>query len=584
MKFKTGKRFLAAILSILLVMSVINVPVVKAAGLNREDSVNSDISADVIAEGSVNSDVSEVVTAKDSVSTAAEDLAASDHRAVYTFLIDPGHGQEKGSDCGAIYSWNGVENYERDINFTIAKYLKAELEKYPNVKVYMTRYSRVSNFEEFSDMGKYAASINADALISIHNNAADNTDVNGAMVLVPNKNYDQKVYQEGNALGQSILKQLVRLGLANKGLYLRLTENGSTYPDGSLSDYYAIVRQGKLNHLPGIIIEHAFGTNYSDFTNYLSTDAKLKALALADARGIIEYYGLNKFSLSTGPVTINRGYDYSDVYDFDYYVNRYDDVKKSYANDPVGALMHFTRYGMKEGRQGKADFNVGDYRNGNADLNKAYGNNLTKYYQHYVTYGKNEGRSGLGKWTAKSTMYNGTDYGKVYDYTYYVEHNADVKKAFGTDYEKVMWHFVNYGMKEGRQAKSSFDVVSYRKQYRDLRQAFGDDWVKYYLHYMNYGYNEGRKTTGVKKLQNAVTKLNGVDYSKVYDFNYYYNKSTDLKKAFGLNDQKMLQHFVQYGMREGRIAKETFDVKSYMNSYADLRKAYGSNTQLYYMH
>ena len=566
MKFKTGKRMLAALLALVIAVSMINVPAVKAAETSQEVNVDDVLSQEAVGD------------------VLSQDLASKDHRAVYTFLIDPGHGQDQGTDCGAIYTHNGVTQYERDINFKIATYLKAELEKYPNVKVYMTRYGRVSDFEEFEVMARYAAGLNADALISIHNNAASDTDVNGAMVLVPNKNYDKQVYQEANGLGRCILNQLVKLGLANKGLYQRLTEKNLRYPDGSLADYYAVVKQAKLNHLPGIIIEHAFGTNYSDFTKYLSTDAKLKALAQADARGIIEYYGLDKFAQSTGAVTVNRGIDYSDVYDFDYYVNKYDDIKKEYGNDPIGALMHFTRYGMKEGRQAKADFIVADYKNGNADLRKAYGDDLKKYYQHYVQFGKGEGRSGVGGWTAKSTMYNGVDYSAVYDYNYYVSHNKDVKSAFGTNYEKVLWHFVTYGMREGRRGNAAFDPKSYRKQYRDLRQAYGDDWTKYYYHYINTGRREGRKATGVKTLQNAVTVYNGIDYSAVYDYNFYYNKYPDLQKAFGLNDTKMLQHFVQYGMREGRQAKATFDVVSYKNAYADLRSAFGNNTALYYIH
>lgn len=39
-------------------------------------------------------------------------------------------------------------------------------------------------------------------------------------------------------------------------------------------------------------MEHAFVDDDSDFENYLSSDAKLKALAEADAKGIARYYQL----------------------------------------------------------------------------------------------------------------------------------------------------------------------------------------------------------------------------------------------------------------------------------------------------
>jgi hypothetical protein len=41
-------------------------------------------------------------------------------------------------------------------------------------------------------------------------------------------------------------------------------------------------------------VEHAFLSNASDAENFLSTEAQLKALGMADATGIAKYYGLSK--------------------------------------------------------------------------------------------------------------------------------------------------------------------------------------------------------------------------------------------------------------------------------------------------
>ena len=65
-------------------------------------------------------------------------------------------------------------------------------------------------------------------------------------------------------------------------------------------------------------------------------------------------------------------------------------------------------------------------------------------------------------------------------------------RAFGSDDTAVLKHFVNYGMKEGRIAKSDFNVRAYKARYADLQNAFGDDNQKYYLHYINYGIKEKR--------------------------------------------------------------------------------------------
>lgn len=149
----------------------------------------------------------------------------------------------------------------------------------------------------------------------------------------------------------------------------------------------------------------------------------------------------------------------------------------------------------------------------------------------------------------------GVDYTAVFDGSYYVNKYPDVKAAVGTDLWMAFYHFLNYGMAEGRQGKATFDVNSYRNQYADLRAAFGNDLKSYYMHYINSGRAEGRQGTGCKTLQGAATVYNGVDYSAVFDYNYYISNNSDIKAAFGNDDVAVLAHFVNYGMSEGRTAK-----------------------------
>ena len=86
----------------------------------------------------------------------------------------------------------------------------------------------------------------------------------------------------------------------------------------------------------------------------------------------------------------------SAVYDFDYYINKYADLKAAYANDPQGAFQHFITYGMYEGRQASASFNVYTYRRLNYDLRVHYaGRDLHWYYIHYITFGQSEGRTAV---------------------------------------------------------------------------------------------------------------------------------------------------------------------------------------------
>ena len=202
---------------------------------------------------------------------------------------------------------------------------------------------------------------------------------------------------------------------------------------------------------------------------------------------------------------------------------------------------------------------------------------------------KSGGKSGTKDCSDKITKkgistYNGVDYSRVYDYTFYINKYPDLRKAFGTDDKAAIKHFVNYGMKEGRHAKAGFDVNSYKNANQDLRLAFGNDLTKYFYHFMKYGFKEGRKTTGVYTVQNPVTVKDGVDYSRVYNYNYYFNKYDDLKKAFGNDDIAMLDHFIKYGMREGRQASKGFNLKNYKARYEDLRRAFGNDNKAYYLH
>ena len=79
-------------------------------------------------------------------------------------------------------------------------------------------------------------------------------------------------------------------------------------------------------------------------------------------------------------------------------------------------------------------------------------------------------------------------------------------------------------------------------------------------------------------------KSSWLDYSSVFDADYYLNKYPDVNEWANGNKDKALDHFISYGMSEGRRGSEAFDVYSYKTRYLDLRKAYGSNLKGYYLH
>jgi len=213
-------------------------------------------------------------------------------------VLDPGH---DATHTGA--SGNGLK--EQDLTLKIAKYCKAELEKYSGVTVYMTRTTSVCAFGGIgidtstclSKRVAYAKSKGAKVLVSLHLNAY-NSSVSGAEVYYPNTNYNSSVGTAGSKLATQIQNQLEALGLKGRGIKI-LNSNSTKYPDGSIADSYAIIRQSKLAGFPGIIVEHAFIDNSGDANKYLKSESGLKSLGVADATGIAKYFGLSKKSTAT---------------------------------------------------------------------------------------------------------------------------------------------------------------------------------------------------------------------------------------------------------------------------------------------
>ncbi len=107
-----------------------------------------------------------------------------------------------------------------------------------------------------------------------------------------------------------------------------------------------------------------------------------------------------------------------------------------------------------------------------------------------------------------------------------------------------------------------FDSEFYSDRYSDLKAAFGNDAKALRNHYENFGKKEGRMAT------------------PVFDPIYYLNKYPDLKNAFKTDYVSAYNHFVRNGIHEGRQGSKNFDVKYYFSNNPDLKKAlYSSNTR-----
>ena len=509
----------------------------------------------------------ECADSPDGISTYA---ARSARKNVRIIALDAGHG---GTDPGA----QGNGKSEADLTWKIVAACKNKLEAYGFKVVLAREQSGGYSGNDYLYRVQRCVSQGAQAFVSFHINSGSPV-AHGAEVYAPTANeYDYT--QVSVELANKVMNNLASMGLSYRGVFQM-----------EVGDEFAVIRCAREQGIPGILIEHGFISNAGDVLNYFS-DEGCRRLGEADADAIIA-----QFPKSTW-------LDYSSVFDANYYLSNNPDVAKATAGNSELALDHFINYGMSEGRRGSASFDVQSYFNEYPDLRAAFGFDLVKYYEHYVTAGKAEGRHGTGcsKIEGYATTINGVDYSSVYDPSFYLSNNEDIRNAFSKrspagvvmiDDAAVLRHFVSCGMAEGRRGSESFDVLSYYNRYPDLRRAFGANFTALYSHYLSSGRAEGRIATGCASLAGAVASQGGTDYSPVYDFDFYTSNNGDVLSAFttvkgGLrfvDDAAVLRHFVSCGMAEGRRGSDSFDVYGYRNRYADLRKAFGQNLKSYYIH
>ena len=293
------------------------------AVVTDEEEETPDVSVDIVQMDENGNETADTTIEAALNNAQAETYSALDEQirprsgSGIVIVLDPGHDS---MHSGATASGGAKEE---DMTLKIALACKEELEQYAGVTVYLTRdaYGNcpypIDNEGESSSSGycneqrvQFAKSVGATAYVSLHLNSSDiSNTARGVEIYYPNQNYNAQVSQNGEKLADSILGELTALGLYDRGTKIRNSGDGTRYPDGSLADYYGVIRNSKLVGIPAIIVEHAYLNNASDIENYLNTDEKLKALGVADATGIAKAYGLEKRWSATGIYLMNHSYN-----------------------------------------------------------------------------------------------------------------------------------------------------------------------------------------------------------------------------------------------------------------------------------
>lgn len=228
-------------------------------------------------------------------------VEAKDADGNIVIVIDAGHG---GEDPGAQATTGA---YESKCNFAIAEAMKNELTKYDGVRVYLTREE--NSWMTNTGRAMIAADLNADFLISLHNNSGSETN-SGALAYRSLNTY----YSEAtNDMCTLILDNLAALGLKNGGVQ---TKTSTSY---DFEDYYTIIGEGVRAGVPSIIVEHCFLSNPNDAALVSNPDGSLKyeflnEMGVADASAVASYFKLSKKTAvadNNTTIELEKGYSVS---------------------------------------------------------------------------------------------------------------------------------------------------------------------------------------------------------------------------------------------------------------------------------
>ena len=130
----------------------------------------------------------------------------------------------------------------------------------------------------------------------------------------------------------------------------------------------------------------------------------------------------------------------------------------------------------------------------------------------------------------------------VFDAKYYADNNADLKKAYGYDETKLYWHFVNFGIEEGRCASPFFDIKFYMNQNgQNFLYMYKGDYEKAFKHFIS-NYNSTK-----------LMKLSATFDASVYASIYPQLAEQGIDTLF-----ELLKHYAEKNYPRGIIATKTY--------------------------
>lgn len=181
--------------------------------------------------------------------------------------------------------------YESVFNWKLQNYLKPELEKY-GFEVGVTR-NTLDTKMDVVPRGKKAKGY--DLFISLHSNACGTESVDRVVGIFLAKDNTTGIDEQSEKVAVLLANTVKNvMGLTQVKTYYKLAGydrngNGITTDD----EYYGVLHGSHMVGTAGIILEHSFHTNLKA-AQWLYKDENIKALAVAEAAALAEFYGMKK--------------------------------------------------------------------------------------------------------------------------------------------------------------------------------------------------------------------------------------------------------------------------------------------------
>lgn len=292
--------------------------------------------------------------------------------------------------------------------------------------------------------------------------------------------------------------------------------------------------QQALNHF------NTFGLNqnrvfspYVNLTLYRASNPDLAKAGLTSNRQILDH--LQNFGIREGRV-------FSEFVDINLYLALNNDVNRAFGGDKEKGFEHLRQFGIKENRVFSPFVDLSFYLGLYSDVNQAFNGDRFQAFEHLQQFGLKEKRS----------------FSPFVDLDFYLKTNNDVNQAFGGNHRQSLQHLLMFGLNEKRSFTPFVDLNYYLKNNDDVNQAFGGNYLKSLTHLLEYGLGEKR------------------EFSLVYETNYYRNRYTDLTQY---NDYQLFQQFQMSGLSQGRASSSNFHVSYYLANNADLKALNYTNKQ-----